>query len=116
MASSRHVWTGSRRLSSSRVSLTQSVKKISGSAQDGPWEKSTPRKRLALFGGKDGFVVALLCSQTCNLAGDHRVGGGDVVRLGTGSNEGISCARNQADPIRCGSGRLFQRAVILVGE
>src|SRR6266480_4393579 len=42
IASSRHVWTSSRRLSSSGVSLTQSVKKISGSAQDGPWKN--PRR------------------------------------------------------------------------
>src|SRR5207302_9081976 len=81
----------------------------------GPWR--SPRRRwLTVSGGKDGFVLALLCPQTCGLAGDHGVGGGNVVRFGARSDEGVSRPRRDASPVCCGSARLYRRAAVLVRE
>src|SRR3977135_4132599 len=75
----------------------------------GPW--ISPRaQRSSLFGGKDGFVLALLPPQTRDLACDHEFRGRDIVRPGRESDAGVSPPRSAADPIRCGSAGSFQRA------
>ncbi len=78
--------------------------------------ESVRTRRLTMSGGKDGPVLALLCTQTRDLAGDHGVGRGDVVRFGAGSDEALSRPFGDADPTCGGPLRSFGRAAVPVGE
>src|ERR1700726_1995876 len=73
-------------------------------------------QRLAMSGGKDGPLLALLCTQTRDLAGDHGVCRGDVVCFGAGSDEALSRPFTDADPTCGGPLGSFGRAAVPVGE
>src|SRR6202022_126136 len=86
-----------------------------GNAKAGQWISPRPQW-LTLFGGNDGFVLALLSAQTRDLSRDHGIGRSDVVCPGTESDEGVPPPRSNTDPICCGSAGPIRRAAIFVGE
>src|SRR5271169_1045299 len=75
-------------------------KKISRKLELGGAKVYAPNDSL-MSGGKGGPVLALLCTQTRDLDGNHGVSRGDVVRAGAGSDKDASRPLSNADPI-CG--------------
>src|SRR6266576_3599377 len=71
---------------------------------------------LAMSGGKDGPVLALLCAQTRDLDGDHGVSRCDVVSVGERSDQDVSRPWSDAGPIYGGPARLLEGAAVPFGE
>src|ERR1700682_5475212 len=90
-------------------------KKITGKPKAEAVGRST-HTAAVMSGGKDGSVLSLLCSQTCDLAGDYSVDRGDIVCPGAESDEDASRRWNDAYPICGGSDRSSGGAAVPVGE